>query len=123
MRFILGLFVIAFSVPAHADWHVAESDNFVIYADDQAKDLQAFGEALESYNAALNLLSKREATKPSPANHIRRQQSERNREACGRQVKDDRRILYSARRFIRRVRAGHSHARTRNRLVDDRPAA
>ena len=70
MRFILGLFVIAFSVPAHADWHVAESDNFVIYADDQAKDLQAFGEALESYNAALNLLSKREATKPSPSNRL-----------------------------------------------------
>lgn len=70
MRFILGLFVIAFSVPAHADWHVAESDNFVIYADDQAKDLHAFGEALESYNAALNLLSKREATKPSPSNRL-----------------------------------------------------
>ena len=71
MRFILGLLAAAsLSAPAHADWHVAESDNFVVYADDRWQDLQEFGEALERYHAGLNVLNNRKATKPSPSNRV-----------------------------------------------------
>jgi hypothetical protein len=35
------------AMPAHADWHVAESDHFVVYANDRWQNVQEFGEALE----------------------------------------------------------------------------
>ena len=58
------------AMPAHADWHVAESDHFVVYADDRWQDVQEFGEALERYHAALNVLQLRENTVPSPSNRL-----------------------------------------------------
>jgi len=70
-RFSLGFaLALGLSVPAQADWHVAESDHFVVYADDRAKDVQEFAEALERYHSAMSLLQMRENTKPSPSNRV-----------------------------------------------------
>tara|TARA_A100001391_G_scaffold113447_1_gene76321 strand:- start:9 stop:1601 length:1593 start_codon:yes stop_codon:yes gene_type:complete len=66
--FLLASLVFAF--PAQADWYAAESDHFVVYADDRWQDVQEFGEALERYHAALNVLNLREDTKPSPSNRV-----------------------------------------------------
>lgn len=71
MRFIVTLLLAAlFVVPAKADWHVAESDHFVVYAKDNWKDVKEFGEALERYHAALDLLNNRKSEKPSPSNRV-----------------------------------------------------
>ncbi|KWV95343.1 DUF1570 domain-containing protein [Erythrobacter sp. AP23] len=69
-RILAAIAALSLAVPAHADWHVAESDNFVIYADDRWQDVQEFGEALERYHTALDLLNGREASKPSPSNRV-----------------------------------------------------
>lgn len=69
-RVLLLLASLVFAVPAQADWYVAESDHFVVYADDRWQDVQEFGEALERYHAALNVLNIREDTKPSPSNRV-----------------------------------------------------
>lgn len=52
---------------AHADWHKAESDHFVIYADDSAKDIERFSQMLERYHSAMTLLLPRDVAKPSPS--------------------------------------------------------
>lgn len=59
-----------FALPAQAAWHRAESDHFVIYADDSEKDLARFAEALEQYHAAMSLVTGREVDKPSPSNRV-----------------------------------------------------
>jgi len=69
-RLVAAIAALSFAMPAQADWHVAESDHFVIYADDRWQDLQEFGEALERYHAALNVLQMRENTVPSPSNRL-----------------------------------------------------
>ncbi len=58
------------SSPAHASWHKAESDYFVIYADDKEEDIREFAVALERYHSALELLTKREVKVPSPSNRL-----------------------------------------------------
>ena len=71
MRFILGfLAALALSTPALADWHVAESDHFVIYADDSEEDLVHFAEMLERYHSAMSYVTGREVEKPSPSNRV-----------------------------------------------------
>ena len=71
MRFILGfLAALALSTPALADWHVAESDHFVIYADDSEKDIARFAEMLERYHAAMSFVTQREVEVPSPSNRV-----------------------------------------------------
>ncbi|MEX0342445.1 MAG: DUF1570 domain-containing protein [Erythrobacter sp.] len=71
MRFIWTLLLATLlAVPARADWHVAESDHFVVYAKDNWKDVKEFGEALERYHAALDLLNNRKSVKPSPSNRV-----------------------------------------------------
>lgn len=71
MRFLgLGLAALLAATPAQAEWHEASSDNFVVYADDSAKDVQAFAEMLERYHAAMTLLTGRKIDKPSPSNRV-----------------------------------------------------
>ena len=68
----LGAIVLAGALPsaAHAAWHKAESDNFVIYADDSEDDIRRFAEGLERYHSALELISGRDAAAPSPSNRV-----------------------------------------------------
>ena len=71
MRFLLaGLTAALVAAPAHADWQVAESDHFVVYADDRPQDVEKFAEGLERYHSAMNLLQGREGTKPSPSGRV-----------------------------------------------------
>lgn len=59
-----------FAAPAHAKWHVAESDNFVIYANDSEKDLTKFSDYLERYHQALEIMMMRDLPVPSPSNRV-----------------------------------------------------
>ena len=56
--------------PAKADWHMAQSDNFVIYADDSPKDIRRFSENLERFHQAMARLSGGTIAKPSPSNRV-----------------------------------------------------
>ncbi|QYJ08110.1 DUF1570 domain-containing protein [Qipengyuania flava] len=69
-RILVALVAFAFALPVQAAWHRAESDHFVIYADDSEKDLARFAEALEKYHAAMSLVTGREVEKPSPSNRV-----------------------------------------------------
>lgn len=55
---------------AEARWRVAESEHFVVYADDSERDLQRFGEMLERYHAGLELATGRQMATPSPSNRL-----------------------------------------------------
>ncbi len=73
MRFPIAALValaMAASSPAHADWQVAESDHFVIYADDSAKDVRRFAHMLESFHSAMEVATGRRIEKPSPSNRV-----------------------------------------------------
>lgn len=77
MKFLLGraftlvvVLILGFSTPASAKWRMAESEHFVIYAEDSAKDLQKFAQMLENYHAAMAIVSGRTVDKPSPSNRV-----------------------------------------------------
>ncbi len=71
MRFLaIVLASLIWAVPAHAEWHEASSDNFVVYADDKAADVEKFTLMLERYHSALELLTGRKIAKPSPSNRV-----------------------------------------------------
>lgn len=61
---------LSLATPAQADWHRAESDHFVIYADDSEKDVARFAEMLERYHAAMSFVTQREVPVPSPSNRV-----------------------------------------------------
>ncbi|MBX7483712.1 hypothetical protein K3174_14345 [Qipengyuania sp. 6D47A] len=46
-RFLAAFAALILAVPAQADWYRADSDHFVIYADDSEKDVARFAEMLE----------------------------------------------------------------------------
>jgi len=56
--------------PVTAAWHKAESDHFVIYADDKRKDIVRFSENLERYHSAMEFVTGRKVGKPSPSNRV-----------------------------------------------------
>ena len=64
--------VIAFALtaPAQARWHKAEADNFVIYADDSARDIERFAIMLERYHAAMDFVLVRQTPAPSPSSRV-----------------------------------------------------
>lgn len=74
--FIARLFVTfivsvsAVAVPASAKWRMAESDHFVIYAEDSEKDLTRFADMLERYHAAMSFVTGRNPERPSPSNRV-----------------------------------------------------
>ncbi|MEP3915887.1 MAG: DUF1570 domain-containing protein [Parasphingorhabdus sp.] len=72
MRFFLIFFFafLNFSSPAHAAWHKASGEHFVIYANQSDKTIQLFAERLEVYHAAMALLIGRAPESPSPSNRV-----------------------------------------------------
>lgn len=70
LRFIAAIAALSLAVPAQADWHRADSEHFVIYADDSAKDVARFAEMLERYHAAMSFVTGRELETPSPSNRV-----------------------------------------------------
>ncbi|MGY8973980.1 MAG: hypothetical protein ACKVGV_10120 [Sphingomonadales bacterium] len=69
-RFFAAIAALTLAVPAQADWHRAESEHFVIYADDSAKDITRFATMLERYHSAMAFVTGREAETPSPSNRV-----------------------------------------------------
>ena len=63
-----GLFLHA--GPAQAEWHKAESDRFVIYADTRPEDLKQYAQLLERFHVALELETRRQVPVPSPSNRL-----------------------------------------------------
>lgn len=64
--------VAAMLVPSSvsARWFEASSDHFVVYADDNEKDLQRFTEQLERYHKAMDILTGSQTQKPSSSNRV-----------------------------------------------------
>jgi len=69
-RFFAAIAALSLAVPAQADWHRAESEHFVIYADDSAKDITRFATMLERYHSAMAFVTGREVEAPSPSNRV-----------------------------------------------------
>lgn len=69
-RLICAFLIGALASPALASWQQAESDHFVIYADDSAKNVRRFAEILESYHSAMEVVTGRKIGKPSPSNRV-----------------------------------------------------
>ncbi|WP_298464858.1 hypothetical protein [uncultured Erythrobacter sp.] len=67
---VLAAAMLLASSPAHAAWHKAESDRFVIYSDSRGEDLEKFAEMLEKYHVAMELESGRKVPVPSPSNRL-----------------------------------------------------
>ncbi len=68
--FLFGLLSLLFISPAHAAWHEASSDHFLIYSNQKEKDIREFSERLERYHDSMRFLFNRPATKPSPSNRV-----------------------------------------------------
>jgi hypothetical protein len=60
----------AMASPARAEWHKAESDRFVIYANGRANEIKEFAEMLERFHVAMELETGRKVAKPSPSNRL-----------------------------------------------------
>lgn len=58
------------AAPAQAEWLRADSDHFVIFADDSEKDIRRFAEMLEKYHIAMEIATGRQTEKPSPSNRV-----------------------------------------------------
>jgi hypothetical protein len=68
-RFLV-VFACLFSTPAFAEWHEASSENFLIIADQNEKDVREFTERLERFHNALTYILSREKVPPSPSNRL-----------------------------------------------------
>ena len=58
------------STAAPAAWHVAESDHFVVYADDSADDTRDYAQNLELFDAAVRASTGLKEESVSPANRV-----------------------------------------------------
>lgn len=56
--------------PVSARWHEAQTDRFVIYADDSERDIRRFAANLERYHAAMEIITGRRVEQPSPSNRV-----------------------------------------------------
>jgi tetratricopeptide (TPR) repeat protein len=56
--------------PAHAAWHEASSDHFVIYANGSERDITTFAQQLEKYHAGLALVTGSAPAVPSPSSRV-----------------------------------------------------
>ena len=71
MKVFVAIALLVFgALPAKAEWHRAESENFIIYADDRASDVQEFATMLERFHTVLALLTRRDLSPPSPSNRL-----------------------------------------------------
>lgn len=58
------------SADALADWHEASSDHFVIYADENEKEIRKYSDRLERYFGAMTFVFESKKDKPSPSNRV-----------------------------------------------------
>ena len=62
--------LVGLAAPAAAEWHKAESENFVIYSDSSAADIREFAQRLERYHVAMTKLTGFTPPPPSPSNRV-----------------------------------------------------
>jgi tetratricopeptide (TPR) repeat protein len=55
---------------ARADWVEASSDHFVIYGDQDERQVEGFAQRLERYHAAMSRVFAKQQTKPGPSNRV-----------------------------------------------------
>lgn len=71
MRFwVAALVSLLLTTPVQARWLQAESEHFVIYADESEEDLQHFAQMLERYHFAMEMLTGKHTETPSPSNRV-----------------------------------------------------
>ncbi|MEP9401461.1 hypothetical protein [Sphingomonas sp. VNH70] len=70
IRKLLAVLVAAMPVSAHAAWHEARSNHFIVYSDDDAADVARFAERLERFDRVLRFLTKVPNTPIAPANRV-----------------------------------------------------
>ena len=58
------------AAPAQARWLKAESEHFVIYADDTQDNVAKFADQLERYHSVMEWMTKTEVNDPSPSNRL-----------------------------------------------------
>ena len=64
LRYLLVLFALAASAPAHAaEWWEAKTDQFIVYSQSKADDVKAYAERLERFDLALRSLQPRRSTR------------------------------------------------------------
>jgi Flp pilus assembly protein TadD len=68
--FVAALALLLTAPQAKAAWHEAQSDHFVIYADDSERDIQRFAENLERYHRAMEYITGRSVPPPSPSSRV-----------------------------------------------------
>lgn len=69
-KFVTALALVLFARPVHAEWYRADSPHFVIYADDQERDVVRFADILERFHASMSILTGQKNTIPTPANRV-----------------------------------------------------
>ena len=69
-KLLAACLAIAVTTPVQARWMVAESDHFVIYADDREDDIARFVDQLERFHNAMKHMTGRDLPMPSPSNRV-----------------------------------------------------
>jgi tetratricopeptide (TPR) repeat protein len=67
---IAALLLFASGNALAADWHEASSDHFVIYAEEDAKEIRKYSDRLERYYSAMSFVLPSRKNKPSPSNRV-----------------------------------------------------
>ncbi|MEK7716486.1 MAG: DUF1570 domain-containing protein, partial [Pseudomonadota bacterium] len=67
---MLLLAVVSWAAPVHAEWLSSSSPHFVVYANDNERNLRRFSEQLESYHSAMSFVTGAASVTPSPANRV-----------------------------------------------------
>lgn len=72
LSFLLITFAFALAPPgrANAEWLRADSDHFVVYADDAERDLERFSQQLERFHSAMSFVTTSNTDVPSPSNRV-----------------------------------------------------
>jgi len=71
MRLVIVLCLLLFPrVAAHAEWLEASSEHFVVYADDNERNIRRFSDQLERYHAAMAFVTSTKLPVPSPSNRV-----------------------------------------------------
>jgi tetratricopeptide (TPR) repeat protein len=65
-----GLFLLICGYARADDWHEASSDHFVIYAEEDEKEIRKYTDRLERYHSAMSAMLATEEIKPSPSNRV-----------------------------------------------------
>ncbi|WP_234148971.1 DUF1570 domain-containing protein [Sphingobium sufflavum] len=69
-RFIIWSMLLVCSGTAHAEWLQSSSDHFLVYANDNERNIRAFSQQLERYDAAMALLTNMKRPPLSPSNRV-----------------------------------------------------